>query len=118
MCELLDWAAWTNNQQVQVGGELIGRICEATSLIRVIDAPYRSWEPRPNNKSQSKIVELEDGTVDRLKKQLDNWALLRPQFLPTIIPPKPWDGPHDGGYWSHHVRGLKLIRLKKTMDAG
>ena len=34
------------------------------------------------------------------------------RYLPTIIPPRPWTDPHNGGYYGESMLGTQLIRLK------
>ena len=38
-------------------------------------------------------------------------ALTKPLFLPTVVPPKPWEGVRDGGYHTPVIggRGYQLI---------
>ena len=34
------------------------------------------------------------------------------RYLPTVIPPRPWTDPHNGGYYGESMLGTQLIRLK------
>jgi len=37
-------------------------------------------------------------------------------YMPTLIKPKPWDGPRDGGYWTPYVKAPFLIRFKASHE--
>lgn len=34
------------------------------------------------------------------------------RYMPTVIPPRHWEDPHDGGYYGESMLGVQLIRLK------
>lgn len=38
------------------------------------------------------------------------------KYTPTIIPPKPWTTPYDGGYYGAATLGVNLIRLKEVVQ--
>ena len=38
------------------------------------------------------------------------------KYTPTIIPPKPWTTPYDGGYYGAATLGVHLIRLKEVVQ--
>mgnify|MGYP000888101877 CR=1 FL=1 len=45
------------------------------------------------------------------KKNIDILATYSHHFIPTIIPPKPWEEPYSGGYYGDYQRFSGLIRL-------
>ena len=36
------------------------------------------------------------------------------QYLPTIIPPRPWTSPQTGGYYGASMLGVRLIRMERS----
>jgi DNA-directed RNA polymerase len=46
-----------------------------------------------------RTVRLSDEAADALMKAGAATSLLRPVFMPTLIPPKPWTSMRSGGYW-------------------
>lgn len=38
------------------------------------------------------------------------------KYTPTIVPPKPWTTPYDGGYYGAATLGVHLIRLKEVVQ--
>lgn len=43
-------------------------------------------------------LSLTKGILDYFEKYNESSLLLKPMFLPTLIPPKPWSSPHGGAY--------------------
>jgi DNA-directed RNA polymerase len=61
-------------------------------------------------------------TAEALQKAGLAASLLRPTFLPTIIPPKPWTSMSDGGYWRKGRMSRLMVKRSasngvKTADA-
>ncbi len=48
--------------------------------------------------------------LDWIAKRIHHCEALTPRHLPMVVPPKPWEGPFDGGYWSPEVAGRVLIK--------
>lgn len=48
--------------------------------------------------------------LEWIAKRINHCEVLSPKYLPMVVPPKPWDGPFDGGYWSEEVAGRVMIK--------
>lgn len=67
-------------------------------------------------KHTKKFFAFSTETATALQKAGVAASLLRPSFLPTIIPPKPWSSMTDGGYW-RRGRMTKLV-VKRSATNG
>lgn len=59
-----------------------------------------------------KLVDVTATTLEMMVTAEDGTALLRPYFFPSIVPPRPWESLHEGGYYTNIVdrRGLIISR--------
>lgn len=95
---------WTSEQTAGIGARLIEILVEKTGWYEMVT---RRMERRT-------IRVLERTKTFRLF--CDYWlqtADVKPDYLPTVIPPKDWDGWWGGGY---HTDQLLPLRLVKTGD--
>lgn len=55
-------------------------------------------------------VILSKKTEEWIGKRAEQCAMFAPMYMPTVIPPKEWDGPFGGGYHSEFMPTLKLVK--------
>ena len=100
--ELEEWSA---REKLLVGTKLIELFCESTGLARITRySEGASYTPV--------YVEATPETLKWIEDENNRTEWMAPVYLPTIIPPKPWTTPFDGGYWSGRVRRLTLVKTK------
>jgi DNA-directed RNA polymerase len=95
---------WTQKQRALVGIKLVELFCAATGLAQVTTVADRTGTP--------KIVEALPETVEWLQEEHKRQAWMSPLYMPTVVPPKPWTSPTEGGYWSGRVRRLTLVKTR------
>jgi DNA-directed RNA polymerase len=89
---------WPKRDMVLVGSKLIEMFTDATKLVTL-------------HKTQEKIaVEMTAEARAWIEREGKTCELLAPTYMPTVIPPKPWTNPFDGGYWTGRAKRLKLIK--------
>ncbi|WP_018868302.1 MULTISPECIES: DNA-directed RNA polymerase [unclassified Thioalkalivibrio] len=99
----IHWEEWNHRDQVIVGTKLIEIMAVATGLVeKVVRAPEV-------NKKETYIVATKEA-MDWLNEEMHRSEAMSPSYLPTIIPPRPWTSPTDGGYWTPRVRRLSLVK--------
>ncbi|WP_370955663.1 DNA-directed RNA polymerase [Bosea sp. RCC_152_1] len=54
--------------------------------------------------------------LEVIRQRSEVLAYLSPSYLPTIVPPKPWTGPKDGGYWSGMAHRVRFVISGKRRD--
>lgn len=124
-CDDARWVEWSPGDKGHLGGQLIDLLVLATS-------EYQNGESAVNNCLQAdkripgtglvEIVSVNEGrnntgvyvvateqTIERVRGNMSVAAGLHPEFLPTLMPPKPWTTPYDGGYWLKHMRERKPL---------
>lgn len=97
------WEVWSEAHKVQLGVVLIDLFRQATDLIALVR------NTRAANDTPEYIVATEATTAWILEKN-NRCELLAPEFLPTVVPPKPWTSPTGGGYYSPQVKPLTLVK--------
>lgn len=96
-------ADWATSDLVHLGTKLIEMLSEVTGLVKV--------ELVPNGlKDTNLVVVATEATLQWIDNANERMEVLSPAFIPTIIPPKPWTTPYDGGYWSGLVKSLHLVK--------
>ncbi len=95
-------ALWTIQQRTEIGLALIQLGSTATKGRIGFDAD--SGRRRPTGKrgrvrSDQKLVTLDAETRDWITSALSNGELRTTSLRPMLVPPKPWRGPDDGGYY-------------------
>lgn len=99
----IEWDEWPVQDQAQVGSKLIEIMAQTTGLVTQVT---RSVDV----KRQEVFVEATEETIKWLNEENYRCAAMSPVYLPTIIPPKPWTSPFNGGYWTRRVRRLALVK--------
>lgn len=99
----IEWQEWSPQDQVQVGSKLIEIMVETTGLVQQVTRTV-------DVKRQEVYVEATPETMEWINEENNRCEALSPVFLPTIVPPRPWVSPFEGGYWTPRVRRLSLVK--------
>lgn len=97
-----DQEEWDKAERITVGKLLIDIFIDSTGLVS-LDTVHSGHNTQIN-------VVPNAATVAWIEKEHDRLKHLFPIFMPTIIPPKKWEGVFGGGYYTNHVRQLRLIK--------
>lgn len=99
------WERWDQDKKVRVGTEVLNAIMHGTGWFQVADEMMSvHWD--------QKHLVLKPGMEEWLANRLAKIEECSPALKPTIMPPKPWSGMEDGGYWTPYVPQQDLIRFK------
>ncbi|MBY3320738.1 DNA-directed RNA polymerase [Rhizobium laguerreae] len=93
---------WSEKDRILVGLKLVDLFIQSTGLIErevVQSARFGTLELLVANEATLKWMETENSRLEHLF----------PIYMPTIVPPKPWTSPFDGGYFTA-FRRLKLVK--------
>ena len=99
----VEWKDWPQLDRVHLGGKLIEIVIEETGLVEKIT---RSMGPNDTRV----FVEATAETLEWITQENKAQEALFPVYYPTLIPPKPWTTPFDGGYYTRAVRRLSLVK--------
>ncbi|MBB4345243.1 DNA-directed RNA polymerase [Rhizobium leguminosarum] len=93
---------WSEKDRILVGLKLVDIFIQSTGLIErevVQSARFGTLELLTANEATMRWMETENSRLEHLF----------PIYMPTIVPPKPWTSPFDGGYYTA-FRRLKLVK--------
>lgn len=101
------WDRWSRGNMIHLGIKLIELFCENTGLATIDQAYQGGDKDAPRDQY---LVHLTDRANAWIDQSIRGGEHLFPQFLPTLIPPKPWTGLFGGGYYTDLDRPLPLVR--------
>ena len=65
-------------------------------------------------KRQEKVLLPTEKTLEWINNRNDFLEVLAPEYFPTIVPPRMWEGRCTyGGYYSRHIKPLNLVKYRK-----
>ena len=98
----IEWRVWTQRERLLVGNALIDLTISETGLL----------EHKIMNKEGKKrrLLLPSETTMKAIKDLTAFKEVLKPEFYPCIAPPKDWTTPYSGGYHTHHIRDLTLVK--------
>lgn len=99
---------WSHQTKITVGIKLLDLLLASTDL--VTHRKYKDSKGRTHHN----IVPTEE-TLRYLQNRNEWCALLNPQYMPMVVPPKEWTTPFDGGY--RYALGGKLTMVKTRNKA-
>lgn len=112
------WSAWSEEQKQRVGLQMIDCVIQATKRFKLIPDPNFRPTKHVKGKAMSRqlVLAADEDLMQWLAGAMDDELVHSATFLPTVIPPKPWEGPRDGGYWTPYVNTPFLIRFKASHE--
>lgn len=123
MRETVQWMDWGMDERRHIGLRLIDVVITATRLFAVEADPIHSTRdsddsshlarrgsPRKRITAQYVLTVHED-LLEALTNGIDADETRQPMYLPTLMPPKQWQGMRGGGYYTPILRTPTLIRF-------
>lgn len=114
----IDLAKWTEEERLRAGLTMIDMVVQGTGRFHVVQDS--GGEPRKRGRKKAHswpfVIKADPELLDWLKDAEDQELVMWPVYTPTLIPPRPWDGPRHGGYWTPFVRAPFLIRFKASHE--
>lgn len=101
--------SWPKRDKLLLGQKLIEIVAETTGYIEIV-ADYTSTaaqKARPGAYTYHIIGSAK--CLDWMSRREEYAELVTPEFLPTIMPPRPWTNPHGGGYYTIY-KPLTLVK--------
>ena len=94
---------WTPAERVQVGAACLDIMIQTTGMIQQVTRTI-------DVKRQETVIVATQETMAWIQEAHNRCAALSPVLLPTIVPPKPWTSPFNGGYWTQKVRRMSIVK--------
>ncbi len=122
MKEELHWSDWSFTDRQQVGLRMVDVVKQAYPECFDIAqdpmwTPFASQHDRHKSKSRGSkfkppyVILISDALMDELEEGVNRDAMSCPIYMPTLMPPKRWEGVRGGGYYSPVTRKPTLIRF-------
>lgn len=107
------WQRWPEETQYRVGTVILEAIMRATNWFQLSPDPeHRSVPGKPS--APRCLFTARPELLEWLHRQLDDAEVLLPVYLPTLIPPRRWEGTRSGGYWTEYVMPPHLVKFKAS----
>jgi DNA-directed RNA polymerase len=105
-----DWSNWPLADRVKIGGKLIDLLIQATGIVEIVHETKYSTKGR---KPKTKIyVQATEETTKWILEKHEHDELLCPVYMPTLVPPKRWTNPFNGGYWTKALRTTPILKTR------
>ncbi len=101
------WDRWVKADMVHLGVRLIELFCSHTGLAVIEQAHQGADKNAPRDQY---VVRLTERAEAWIAQSIKGGEELCPEYLPTIMPPKPWTSLEGGGYHTEATRPLPLVR--------
>lgn len=60
------------------------------------------------------MIEANEKTLEWIEEEAKHLEFLFPVLMPTIVPPRPWTSPTEGGYYSTAIRSQRLVKTNSA----
>lgn len=112
--QYVDWADWPDDHRKHLGLACVDILVRYTKQFEVrpemVDRKFKS------TKSPPMVLALKNEAIEWISDALEVAEISTPLYLPTIMPPKKWNGPRDGGYYTNIIRRPFLISFKTSQE--
>ena len=97
---------WGAEERVRVGTLLVDMFAQNTGMadIETLAVPVRANTHHGRSVNTATLLLPTEATIEWLNKAHAVSELLCPQFLPMVVEPRDWAGPHTGGYLTKALR--------------
>lgn len=104
----VDFEPWSSADALHLGMKLIELTGKATGILQLI-LKHKATATKKDYPSYQ--IEMMPSFLTWIESHKEHASLLSPDYIPTIIPPAPWQGASGGGYYSLHHRPLTLVKV-------
>jgi len=101
----IDVEIWDRQLCREIGYKAVDLFIQATGLVRL-----ESRKQRGTKHKAMYFVRAADETLEAIMNRNSNSELLAPVLLPMVVPPRPWETPFNGGYWTGAIRRQRLVK--------
>lgn len=124
----VEYEPWAEADCLHLGQKLIELAVESTGIFQVVMAPpSKKVQDKKSFRTSVYILEPTPSCREWVERHKDHASMMYPDYLPTLIEPKPWEGAGGGGYYSGALPRLSLVKtgnlgyleaLDKRIQAG
>ena len=96
--------SWSRQQMEVLGAKILEMLIDGSDFYVIIDKEV--------GRKRIKAVEATEWFKETWETNESHMIANAVRYMPTVIPPRPWTDPHNGGYYGESMLGTQLIRLK------
>ena len=100
--------SWSNQQTEVLGAKILEMLIAGSDFYIIRDKEVKSGK----GMKRVKAIDATDWFKATWETNESRMIANAVRYMPTIIPPRHWTDPHDGGYYGESMLGTQLIRLK------
>lgn len=112
-----EWREWNNDERLHVGWALVANIMRVTGAWTVEDDTDPTLRVRGTKYTTPKLIVPSEKLVEYFNGALLASQSVLPVFMPTVVPPRDWQGMNDGGYWTPYVPTPDLVRFRTSQPS-
>lgn len=102
----VDFEPWPLAQCLHLGQKLIELAIDSTGIFAI---ELTSNKVRKGNKDMAAYsLVMTPALKEWMDDHLESRSIMAPAYMPTLIPPKPWEGACGGGYYFQAMRPLSV----------
>ena len=103
----IEWEKWSNTDKLHLGMRIIGIMERSTGLI--------TTERRTTAKNKTPVYLIATPkTIQLIEETNGKLCSLFPKYYPTLIQPKKWTSPYDGGYHTDEIKKHQFVKTKPS----
>lgn len=107
----VEWEPWDATEKFHLGQKICDLVCQNTNMFKT-ELAYNGGRIANTGAEKKRYVLVPTKeTAEWVEKHKETMSTMTPDFLPTIIPPKPWTGAGGGGYYSEELPCLNLVKV-------
>lgn len=106
---------FSRTDKLHAGIKLVELIVQSTGLVsldKVSEVRNRMGKKTGRDMGWSYMITPTRACMEWIAERINHCEALSPKYLPTLVPPKPWESPFNGGYYTEGVHGRVLIKTR------